>query len=335
MHKEQLASYQAHGRVPERFLQALLRCVGLISDEMNQQPEGIDGQLLEFYFQALQFTRVAELFDEHFLFDVSKREGPGKRNLSTLCLRNVVPAPLLGPRLAAARSTVLFSATLSPRHYYADLLGLPAQTAWLDVQSPFRAEQLQVRIASEISTRFNHRQASLGPIVELIAQQYRAQPGNYLAFFSSFDYLQQVAELLGERYPAIVQWSQSRNMDEAQRTAFLSRFAADGQGIGFAVLGGAFGEGIDLPGSRLIGAFIATLGLAQLNPVNEQLKQRMGAIFGDGYDYTYLYPGVQKVVQAAGRVIRGQDDRGVVVLIDDRFGQAKVQQLFPRWWRCT
>ncbi len=335
VHKEQLASYQAHGRVPERFLQALLRCVGLISDEMNQQPEGIDGQLLEFYFQALQFTRVAELFDEHFLFDVSKREGPGKRNLSTLCLRNVVPAPLLGPRLAAARSTVLFSATLSPRHYYADLLGLPAQTAWLDVQSPFRAEQLQVRIASEISTRFNHRQASLGPIVELIAQQYRAQPGNYLAFFSSFDYLQQVAELLGERYPAIVQWSQSRNMDEAQRTAFLSRFAADGQGIGFAVLGGAFGEGIDLPGSRLIGAFIATLGLAQLNPVNEQLKQRMGAIFGDGYDYTYLYPGVQKVVQAAGRVIRGQDDRGVVVLIDDRFGQAKVQQLFPRWWRCT
>ncbi|MNE54638.1 ATP-dependent DNA helicase DinG [compost metagenome] len=189
-----------------------------------------------------------------------------------------------------------------------------------------------MRIASEISTRFNHRQASLGPIVELIAAQFRAQPGNYLAFFSSFDYLQQVADLLGERYPGIVQWSQSRNMDEAQRRAFLGRFTVDGQGVGFAVLGGAFGEGIDLPGSRLIGAFIATLGLAQLNPVNEQLKQRMGAIFGDGYDYTYLYPGIQKVVQAAGRVIRGQDDRGVVVLIDDRFGQAKVRQLFPRWW---
>jgi Rad3-related DNA helicase len=169
----------------------------------------------------------------------------------------------------------------------------------------------------------------------LIAAQFTAQPGNYLAFFSSFDYLQQVAERLAERHPGIVQWSQSRNMDEAQRRAFLDRFTPDSQGVGFAVLGGAFGEGIDLPGTRLIGAFIATLGLAQFNPVNEQLKERMGAIFGDGYDYTYLYPGVQKVVQAAGRVIRGQEDRGVVVLIDDRFGQAKVQQLFPSWWRCT
>ncbi|UVJ46254.1 hypothetical protein NVV94_12360 [Pseudomonas sp. LS1212] len=206
-------------------------------------------------YQA-EVPRVAELFDAHFLFDVSKREGTGKRHLSTLCLRNVVPAPLIGPRLASARSTVMFSATLSPRHYYADLLGLPAQ------------------------------------------------------------------------------WSQSRQMGEQQRREFLARFTPDSQGVGFAVLGGAFGEGIDLPGARLIGAFIATLGLAQLNPVNEQLKQRMGAIFGDGYDYTYLYPGVQKVVQAAGRVIRCQHDRGVVVLIDERFGQAKVQQLFPTWWQC-
>ena len=101
------------------------------------------------------------------------------------------------------------------------------------------------------------------------------------------------------------------------------------------MLGGAFGEGIDLPGTRLIGAFIATLGLAQLNPVNEQLKLRMGAIFGAGYDYTYLYPGIQKVVQAAGRVIRSQQDRGVVMLIDDRFGEARVRQLLPRWWSIT
>jgi len=99
------------------------------------------------------------------------------------------------------------------------------------------------------------------------------------------------------------------------------------------VLGGAFGEGIDLPGARLIGAFVATLGLAQLNPVNEQIKQRMGALFGAGYDYPYLYPGVQKVVQAAGRVIRTQDDQGTLFLIDDRFAEPKVQQLFPRWWQ--
>ena len=122
-------------------------------------------------------------------------------------------------------------------------------------------------------------------------------------------------------------------MAESERQAFLDQFTLSSQGIGFAVLGGTFGEGIDLPGARLIGAFIATLGLAQLNPVNEQIKQRMAALFGDGYDYTYLYPGVQKVVQAAGRVIRGQDDRGVVMLIDDRFAERKVQNLLPAWWQ--
>lgn len=122
-------------------------------------------------------------------------------------------------------------------------------------------------------------------------------------------------------------------MNEEERAAFLDRFRTDGRGIGFAVLGGAFGEGIDLPGERLIGAFIATLGLPQVNPVNEQLRERMHAAFGSGYDYTYLYPGIQKVVQAAGRVVRTMADRGVVVLIDDRFGQASVRELLPRWWR--
>lgn len=332
LYADQLAPYQAHARLPDKFILTLLRCVSLIGDEMNAQPQGIDRELLDFYFDALQFTRVAELFDEHYLFDISRRDPPGKRAQAQLCLRNVVPASRLGPRLAAARSCVLFSATLSPRNYYADLLGLPKDYAWIDVQSPFTAEQLEVRIVDSISTRFNHRQASLGPIVELLAEQYQRVQGNYLAFFSSFDYLQQVQGLLAERYPQIDTWAQSRKMDEAERKGFLERFTPSGQGIGFAVLGGAFGEGIDLPGARLIGAFIATLGLAQLNPVNEQLKSRMNALFGSGYDYTYLYPGLCKVVQAAGRVIRGQDDKGVVVLIDDRFAEGRVKALFPRWW---
>jgi Rad3-related DNA helicase len=330
--KDQLAPYQAYQRLPDKFLLALLRCVSLIGEQMNQQPLEVDRDLLNFYFEALQFTRVAELFDERYLFDITRRDAPGKRSQSLLCLRNVIPAALLGPRLSAARSAVLFSATLSPRHFYADMLGLPADCAWIDVQSPFHARQLEVRIAGRISTRFNHRQASLAPIVELIAEQYASKPGNYLAFFSSFDYLQQVAELMARLHPDVPQWAQQRNMDEGQRAAFLERFHVQGQGIGFAVLGGAFGEGIDLPGERLIGAFIATLGLPQLNPVNEQLKQRMQQVFGAGYDYTYLYPGLQKVVQAAGRVIRGQQDSGVVVLIDDRFAEPRVQQLFPRWW---
>jgi Rad3-related DNA helicase len=287
---------------------------------------------MDFYFSALQFTKVAELFDDGYVFDISLQQGPRQSSHSRLCLRNAIPARLLGPRLAAARSCVLFSATLSPRHYFADLLGMPGDYAWIDVQSPFAAEQLEVQLAAHISTRYSHRQASLVPIAELIARQFAQRPGNYLAFFSSFDYLQQVAALVAERYPHLTLWLQERQMDESRREAFIHRFQADGQGIGFAVLGGAFGEGIDLPGSRLIGAFVATVGLAQVNPVNEQLKQRLHQRFGAGYDYTYLYPGVQKVVQAAGRVIRGVQDQGVVVLIDDRFAEAKVQALLPRWW---
>ena len=332
LHKEQTSPYQAYAKAPDKLLQALSLCTAAIGDYLNDHPQGLDAEVQRFYFDALQFCRVAELFDEQFVFDISKRQSSGQRSLALLCLRNVVPAGFIRPRLTAARSVVMFSATLSPQRYYRDLLGLPAATVWIDVESPFHADQLKVQIVSQISTRFVHRQASLAPIVDLMVRQFSERPGNYLAFFSSFDYLQQVAQLFADSHPHIQQWSQSRGMDERSRQAFLEQFTAHGQGIGFAVLGGAFGEGIDLPGARLIGAFITTLGLAQLNPVNEQLKQRMAALFGDGYDYTYLFPGVQKVVQAAGRVIRTQQDEGLVMLIDDRFAEPKVQQLLPRWW---
>ncbi|MBF8740723.1 ATP-dependent DNA helicase [Pseudomonas guariconensis] len=333
LYKAQRAPYEASDQLPGAFLDALQQCIGLIQARLEQAPGEMEPAVLQFYFQALQFNRVAELFDEHFIFDVSVRSGPRKRRLATLCLRNVIPARLLGPRMSAARSVTLFSATLNPRHFYADLLGMPADTAWLEVAAPFRAEQLQVRIASQVCTRYRERHASLAPIVELIAEQYRRAPGNYLAFFSSFEYLGQVAALLAERYPTIPRWEQAPGMDEGAREAFLARFVPDGQGVGFAVLGGAFGEGVDLPGTRLIGAFVATLGLPQVNPVNEQFKQRLGRQFGAGFDYAYLYPGVRKVIQAAGRVIRGDQDQGVLLLIDERFAEPRVRQMFPGWWQ--
>ena len=335
LHKEQVTVYQAYASKPDKLLQALALCTSAMGEYFNDHPQALTGELQGFYFEALQFAKVAELFNEQFIFDIAQRDPQAKRRFSRLSLRNVVPAEFIRPRLTAARSSVLFSATLSPRHYYADLLGMPADTAWVDVESPFDAAQLQVHIIDRISTRLVHRQASLAPIVALIAEQFERTPGNYLAFFSSFDYQQQVAQLLAERYPSIPTWHQSRGMAEAERQAFLDQFTQHSRGVGFAVLGGAFGEGIDLPGARLIGAFIATLGLAQLNPVNEQMKLRMGAMFGAGYDYTYLYPGIQKVVQAAGRVIRTQQDQGVVMLIDDRFAEPKVRPLLPRWWSVT
>jgi DNA excision repair protein ERCC-2 len=325
--KEQEEDYAVHAELPTKFLAALQTATGAITDYMTEHPTAVDPALQNFYFDALHFARMAEAFGAHSLFDITR-----SRFGALLCLRNIVPAPFLAPAFAAARSTTLFSATLSPWHFYSDTLGLPPDTAWVDVEAPFSADQLQVQVERRISTRFQHRQASLAPIVELMARQYERQPGNYLAFFSSYDYLDQVATLMRATHPQITLFEQARRMEEGERDAFLARFTADSCGIGFAVLGGAFAEGIDLPGARLIGAFVATLGLPQMNPVNEQVRLRMEAIFGAGYDYTYLYPGIRKVVQAAGRVIRTREDRGVVFLIDDRFARPEVQALLPAWW---
>ena len=321
------APYQLLPEPPEKLLNALTNATSAINDFLAEQAAPLDPDLQRFYFDALQFTRLAESFGEHSLCDLARS---GKD--TTLSIRNVVPAPFLTPRFKAAHSATLFSATLSPWHYFADLLGLPEDTGWIDVESPFTSGQLAVHIARDISTRYARRAASLGPIVHLMAGQYAQAPGNYLAFFSSFDYLEQVAALFAERHPEVPTWRQERRMSEPERAAFLERFQPDGRGIGFAVLGGAFGEGVDLPGARLVGAFVATLGLPQLNPVNEALRARMQAMFGAGYDYTYLYPGMQKVVQAAGRVIRTEQDQGVVYLIDDRFDEPAVRALLPRWW---
>jgi Rad3-related DNA helicase len=326
--KQATAAYQVLPALPDKLLTALQGAASAITDHLAEQPGPLDPALQRFHFDALHFARLAETFGEHSLCDFT-REGKNTQ----LCIRNVVPAPFLKSRFALAHSTTLFSATLSPWHYYSDALGLPEDTPWVDVESPFSSDQLAVRVAGRISTRYQHRVASLAPIAALMADQYQAMSGNYLAFFSSFDYLEQAAALFAERHPGIPVWLQGRRMNEAERMAFLDRFVAGGRGIGFAVLGGAFGEGIDLPGERLIGAFIATLGLPQVNPVNEQMRKQMQASFGAGYDYTYLYPGIQKVVQAAGRVVRTMADRGVVVLIDDRFDKLEVRELLPRWWR--
>ncbi|MFL6695700.1 MAG: ATP-dependent DNA helicase, partial [Vitreoscilla sp.] len=317
----QLEPYAVHEELPQGLVTALQNVNSAIGDHSAAHPADVPPELLAFYFDTLHFTRLAESFGTHSLFDVTIADD-AQRDI-TLCLRNLVPASFLKPRFLAARTTTLFSATLTPMHFQADLLGLPPDVAWVDVESPFEASQLRVQVAP-LSTRFAHRPASLAPIVELMARQFAQAPGNYLAFFSSFDYLQQVAELFQALHPEVPVWTQARQMTEGARNDFLARFHAGGRGIGFAVLGGAFAEAVDLPGERLIGAFIATLGLPQVNPVNEQMKARLETLFGAGHDYTYLFPGLQKVVQAAGRVIRTTTDEGVVFLIDDRFRRAEV-----------
>jgi len=334
--RSQTASYQVYPDVPGKLLSAAQNLIGAVTDQLADAPLSIDETSLRFFFDAMHFVALAEQFGEHSIFDITlttDRHAPRDKTSCMLCVRNVIPAPFLAPRYAAARTTVMFSGTLSPHHFYRDTLGLAQETQWLDVEGPFRAEQLQVHVAGNVSTRWRDRERSLDPIVDLIAKQYTAQPGNYLGFLSSFDYLQQVVALMRERHPGLPVWAQEPGMDEAARDAFLARFRSANQGIGFAVLGGAFSEGVDLVGQQLIGAFIATLGLPQMNEVNEQMRRTMDARFGNGYEYMYLYPGLQKVVQAAGRVIRTELDEGVVHLIDDRYRRPEVRRLLPRWWQ--
>ena len=331
----QEVEYQVHPEIDEGLQIALQRAVTRITDYLADYPTQNDPTLLDFYFDAMMFAALAESFGEHSLFDITKK--PTMAHLlaehSVLCIRNVVPAYFLRQRFATAQSSTLFSATLSPSHYYHDMLGLPDKTPFLEVESPFSPKQLEVRIARHISTRYKRRESAIAPIVELVAKQYQARPGNYMFFASSFDYLDQVREVLEARHPEIPIRMQQRYMNETERHAFVEGFTESSSCIAFAALGGAFGEAIDLPGERLIGAFIATLGMPQVNPINEQMRERMELLFGDGFDYAYFYPGMQKVVQAAGRVIRTVSDSGLVVLLDQRYNEPGVRKLLPRWWQ--
>lgn len=335
--QNQSALYEVYPVIEPEFQFALQRVVTRVTDYLAEHPTNNDATLLNFYFDAMQFATLADAFGPHSMFDITRVENRHSllQDNTTLCIRNIVPAAFLKSRFSAAQSATLFSATLSPSHFYSDMLGLPDKTPFIDVASPFQPEQLQVRVVDHISTRFQRRRHSVMPIAQLMARQYRARPGNYLAFMSSFDYLQQVYEAFSERFPEIPVRQQARLMNESERADFIGRFTDTSQGIAFAVLGGSFGEAIDLPGDRLVGAFIATIGLPQINEINEQMRLRMEAIFGQGYEYTYLYPGLQKVVQAAGRVIRTQQDSGVIHLIDDRYTQPEVLALLPAWWQIT
>jgi Rad3-related DNA helicase len=327
------APFEAAEQVPGRLLDALRGYTAAAAELAVQSPTALAGEALQLHFDALRFAELAEALDARSSpFDLTRRLGPPGKAEAVACVRNIVPAPFLAPRFEALHAVVLFSATLAPAHYQRDLLGLAENTGWLDGESPFDAAQLAVHVTG-LSTRWADREASLAPLAALIARQFAERPGNYLAFFSSFDYLDRAAATLRTAAPALPLRCQQRRMDEGQRQAFVDSFVPEGLQIGLAVLGGAFGEGIDLPGSRLVGAFVATLGLPPVDGVQESLRARLETRFGAGWAYTYLVPGLQKVVQAAGRVIRTPEDRGVLHLLDDRFARADVLALLPPWWR--
>ena len=331
---ERSVTWKLLDAVPEDWLRSLQRLNSAVGEYLNDHADETHDAWLPFYFKTLAFATLVDEFGEHSLCELDLAPAPsqGFEEAGRLALRNIVPAHFIRARVEAADSMVLFSATLNPADYYINLLGLPETTQSLEVACPFEPAQLTVSIAP-VSTRRDDRLASLDALVDTMARQFELQCGNYLAFFSSFDYLELALARLQTRHPAVPVWAQQRQMGETSRNAFLQKFDVAGQGIGFSVLGGVFGEGVDLPGRRLIGAFIATLGLPQFDAVNQEICERMQARFGRGYDYTYVYPGIQKVVQAAGRVIRTPTDTGTIILLDERYREFRYRSLLPCWWR--
>lgn len=318
--------------LPEKLGLALTDFTNSYIEFLQKNPEHPVQETItqEFFFAALNYQNVVEVFDDNFCIDM---QAMGTKE-EILTLRNLIPATPLAARLSFAHCACFFSATLHPVHYYQSLLGLPEDTVHINVPSPFNAAQLHVRIATDLSTRYKDRSSAIEPICEIIATQILAASGNALVFFSSYEFLQKVefvlrTRLSGSNTQLLVQ---SRRMSEDDRQEFIAQFNQHNNLLGLAVLGGAFSEGIDLSGDALKGVFIATLGLPQVNPVNEHLRSVMQSKFAQGYDFTYTYPGIQKVIQAAGRVIRNTSDQGYLWLLDQRFQQPEIRSLLPDWW---
>ena len=326
-------AYSVLQALPQPLLLAMQQLSTRIAAWQAEHPAQPLGPLHRLWFDLGQFLQRATTLGSDSLIDLSLQAMDSRHERAILTVRNVLPAPFLNPRLAAAHGCVLFSATLSPQTHYRRMLGLPEDAIDVDLPSPFEAGQLQVQVMRGVSTRWADRSQSLPALVAVMARQWQTRPGKYLAFFSSFDYLQQASQALQASHPDVPQWQQTTRMDESQQAMFVERFRSGPAGIGFAVLGGSFAEGIDLPGEQLIGAFVATLGLPQVNPINEELRRRLDRLLGQGHAHTYLYPGLRKVLQAAGRVIRSESDQGVLWLMDERYAQSQIRALLPAWWQ--
>lgn len=311
----------------DRLLSRLCEPLEAWLDE-HRTPDETHAALLQLYFDVRAWLRVAETFDEHFVLQ-AMAFGSDVR-LTQLCLD---PSAFLQQNFALGRAAVLFSATLAPPSYYKDLCGLSDARA-VALKSPFPQRNFALYCACDVSTRYRDRDAACARVADYLAGMVGAKTGNYIAFFPSYLYLDKVRDVFEQRHPDIPVLIQQSALDEAGREAFLARFTPDPEQslLGFAVLGGVFGEGVDLAGTRLIGAAVVGPGLPQVGARQEQLRDYFERTRGSGFDYAYRYPGMNKVLQAAGRVIRTPQDRGVVLLIDDRFSAPDYRRLMPPHW---
>ncbi len=287
-------------------------------------------ELLELYFETLSFLRIEENYGKHYRTTITRH----KKNLivKLFCLD---PSLLLRMALKRANASVFFSATLSPPGYFRDILGGCRDAKLLRIGSPFPPENLNVLIGSSVSTYYKDRTDTAPQIAQMISAAIEQKRGNYLVFFPSYAYLQLVEKYLSDFHSELHLVTQTPSMDENERRAFLENFTEENSEtlLGLAVMGGVFGEGIDLVGDKLVGVVIVGVGLPQIHEERELIKDHFHKSGKPGFDFAYVYPGINKVLQAAGRVIRSETDRGMILLIDKRFTRTPYSTLLPPEWK--
>ena len=285
--------------------------------------------LYSYYYKLRKFRSVMHSFDssyEAFIF-----YGNGMLRLKLYCIDT---GKEIGRRLELGEAAVFFSATLTPLYYYKSLLGGDGTSEILEVDSPFESGQLSVSIMDKISTRYSEREKTLPAVCRAIAATVSARRGNYMIFSPSFAYSEALASAFSAKYPKIKVLSQKKDMTRTEKEAFLNEFKMESASylIGFCVMGGIYSEGIDLVGDSLIGAVVVGIGMPALSYEREAICAYFDEKYEEGKQFAYIYPGMNRVLQAAGRVIRRETDRGVIVLIDDRFDDPIYKKVIPKLW---
>nr|WP_255771936.1 ATP-dependent DNA helicase [Microbulbifer guangxiensis] len=305
--------------------------------QLWEQGQSAPDEIADWLKALYRYLAIDQLASEHHrcLTRVHDRDAPWQeQQLKLLCLD---AAGQLAQVYRQFHAVIAFSATLRPASYVTRELGLQQGAPYLQLPSPFDAQQLGVFVCPYVDTRYRARDGAIDALVEMVARVYHSRAGNYLVFFPSYRFLQQVAERFAARFPQHEVVRQKPGASEAERVAFLAHFSEARNSLGFAIMGGVFGEGVDYVGEQLVGTIVVGVGLPQLNEEQELLRAAYDSdgnhLRGGGFDFAYRYPGMTRVLQTAGRVIRTESDRGVVVLADSRFTDPFYRNLYPAHWQ--
>lgn len=315
---------------PETIGRAVERCLESFGEQLERKP--LQAELGEWFKTLFRYKTIDELFAKHHrtLLHPPGTDAADDAGARLACLN---ATDKLVASMASFQSVVAFSATLSPAPVYRRELGLPEDCLQQRLPSPFAPEQLGCFVCADIDTRWALRQRSEPALIRVIEQVYRARPGNYLVFFPSYRYLEDTLAAFTAAHPDIPTLAQGRDADPSERERFRQHFEQAGELLGFAILGGIYSEGVDFVGESLLGAIVVGTGLAATSTENRLIQGDYEEQGLDGFEYAFTFPGMTRVLQAAGRVIRSEHDKGIVVLADRRFTQALYRDLMPPHWR--